>query len=114
MATRFWFVVYNLIFLPLLSGTVKLLAPFSRNIKDSLEKREGLWERFENAVSKRDWQKPLLWFHVASAGELLQAQPLIDRCSSQGSECVLTYSSVNAFRWPVSYTHLTLPTICSV
>ena len=99
MATRFWFVVYNLIFLPLLSGTVKILAPFSRNIKDSLEKREGLWERLENAVSNRDWQKPLLWFHVASAGELLQAQPLIDRCSAQGSECVLTYSSVNAFRW---------------
>ena len=46
MATRFWFVVYNLIFLPLLSGTVKILAPFSRNIKDSLEKREGLWEYF--------------------------------------------------------------------
>ena len=99
MATRFWFVVYNLIFLPFLSGIVKILAPFSRNIKDSLEKREGLWERLENAVSNRDWQKPLLLFHVASAGELLQAQPLIDRCSAQGSECVLTYSSVNAFRW---------------
>lgn len=99
MTTRFWFVIYNLIFLSLLSGTVKSLAPFRRNIKDSLEKREGLWERLENSVSKRDWQKPLLWFHVASAGELLQAQPLIDRCSAQGSECVLTYSSVNAFRW---------------
>jgi len=99
MAKRFWFVVYNFIFLPLLSWTVKILAPFRRNIKDSLEKREGLWERLENAVSNRDWQKPLLWFHVASAGELLQAQPLIDRCSAQGSECVLTYSSVNAFRW---------------
>ena len=75
------------------------MAPFRQNIKDSLKKREGLWERLENAISKRDWQKPLLWFHVASAGELLQAQPLIDRCSAQGSECVLTYSSINAFHW---------------
>ena len=90
---------YNLIFLPLLSGTFKILTLFRPNIKDSLEKREGLWERLENSISKRDWQKPLLWFHVASAGELLQAQPLIDRCSAQGSECVLTYSSINAFRW---------------
>ena len=75
------------------------MAPFRWNIKDSLEKREGLWERLEKAISNRDWQKPLIWFHVASAVELLQAQPLIDRCSAQGSECVLTYSSVNAFRW---------------
>lgn len=99
MTPRFWFLVYNLFFLPLLAGVIKILAPFKRNIKDSLEQREGLWERLENAVSKRDWQKQLLWFHVASAGELLQAQPLIDRCSAQGSECVLTYSSVNAFHW---------------
>ena len=99
MSKRFWFLVYNLFILPLLSVAVKILAPFRQNIKDSLEKREGLWERLESSVSNRDWQKPLLWFHVASAGELLQAQPLIDRCSAQGSECVLTYSSVNAFRW---------------
>jgi 3-deoxy-D-manno-octulosonic-acid transferase len=99
MSTRFWFVVYNLFILNLLSGAVKILAPFRRNIRDGLEKREGLWERLESSVSKRDWQKPLLWFHVASAGELLQAQPIIDRCSSQGSECLLTYSSINAFRW---------------
>ena len=91
--------LYNLFFLPLFLGIVKILAPFRQNIKDSLKKREGLWERLENAISKRDCQKPLLWFHVASAGELLQAQPLIDRCSAQGSECVLTYSSINAFHW---------------
>ena len=53
----------------------------------------------EEAVSKRDWQKPLLWFHVASAGEFLQAQPLIVRCTAEGAECVLTFSSINAFRW---------------
>ena len=99
MSKRFWFVVYNLLILNLLSGAVKILAPFRRNIRDGLEKREGLWERLESSVSKRDWQKPLLWFHVASAGELLQAQPLIDRCSAQGSECLLTYSSINALRW---------------
>ncbi len=99
MNTRFWFWVYNLIFLPLILGTFKILAPFRRDIRESLEKREGMWERLENSVSKRDCQKPLIWFHVASAGEFLQAQPLIKGCSVNGSECVLTYSSVNAFRW---------------
>jgi len=99
MTSRFWFLTYNLILLPLLSGIVKIFASYNSKISESIEKREGLWERLEVAVSKRDWQKPLLWFHVASAGEFLQAQPLIDRCIAEGAECVVTFSSVNAFHW---------------
>ncbi|MBC8260161.1 MAG: 3-deoxy-D-manno-octulosonic acid transferase [SAR324 cluster bacterium] len=99
MTQRFWFLIYNLILLPLLLVIAKILSPFKTKIRDSFEKREGLWERLENNISKRDWQKPLIWFHVASAGELLQAQPLIVRCLAEGTECALTYSSVNAFYW---------------
>ena len=99
MTSRFWYLLYNLIFLPLLLATTKLLATCKPKIRESIEKREGLWVRLEEAVSKRDWQKPLLWFHVASAGEFLQAQPLIVRCTAEGAECVLTFSSINAFRW---------------
>ena len=99
MTSRFWFLGYNLFVLPLLFVIVKFSAFFNLNIRESLEKREGLWNRLAEAVSKRDWQKPLLWLHVASAGELLQAQPVIARCVSAGAECVLTYSSINACRW---------------
>jgi 3-deoxy-D-manno-octulosonic-acid transferase len=99
MTSRFWFLTYNLILLPLLSGIVRIFASYNSKISESIEKREGLWERLEVAVSKRDWQKPLLWFHVASAGEFLQAQPLIVRCITEGAECVVTFSSVNAFHW---------------
>ena len=99
MTSRFWFLTYNLILLPLLSGIVRIFASYNSKISESIEKREGLWERLEVAVSKRDWQKPLLWFHVASAGEFLQAQPLIVRFIEEGAECVVTYSSVNAYHW---------------
>ena len=99
MTSRFWFLTYNLILLPLLSGIVRIFASYNSKISESIEKREGLWERLEVAVSKRDWQKPLLWFHVASAGEFLQAQPLIVRCIAEGAECAVTYSSVNAYHW---------------
>ena len=99
MTSRFWFLTYNLILLPWLSGIVKIFSSYNSKISESIEKREGLWERLEVAVSKRDWQKPLLWFHVASAGEFLQAQPLIVRCIAEGAECVVTLSSVNAFYW---------------
>ena len=99
MTSRFWFAVYNLFFLPLFFGIVNLLAFFKTNIRESLEKRKNQWERLGDGVSKRDWQKPLVWLHVASAGEFLQAQPVIERCVAGGAECVLTYSSINAYRW---------------
>jgi len=99
MTSRFWFLTYNIILIPLLSVVVKILASYHSKINESIEKRKGLWERLEEAVSKRDWQKPLIWFHVASAGELLQAQPLIVRCIAEGAECAVTYSSVNAYHW---------------
>jgi len=99
MTSRFWFTAYNLLLLPLFLGIVKILAFSKTNIRESLEKREGQWERLADGVSKRDWQKPLVWLHVASAGEFLQAQPVIERCVAEGAECVLTYSSINAYRW---------------
>ena len=99
MTSRFWFLTYNIILIPLLSVIVNILASYHSKINESIEKRKGLWERLEEAVSKRNWQKPLIWFHVASAGEFLQAQPLIVRCIAEGAECVVTFSSVNAFHW---------------
>ena len=99
MTSRFWFLTYNIFLIPLLSVIVNILASYHSKINESIEKRKGLWERLEEAVSKRNWQKPLIWFHVASAGELLQAQPLIVRCIAEGAECAVTYSSVNAYHW---------------
>ena len=99
MTSRFWFAAYNFFLLPLFLGIVKLLAFSKTNIRESLEKREGQWERLADGISERDWQKPLIWLHVASAGEFLQAQPVIERCVAEGAECVLTYSSINAYRW---------------
>ena len=57
------------------------------------------WKRMAYAISFREWQKPLVWLHVASAGEFLQAQPVIKKCVKEGAECLLTYSSINAYRW---------------
>jgi len=99
MTNRFWYISYNLIILPFLYGIAKLLALYNPNIRESIIKRKNLWERLEGQISKRNWQKPLLWFHVASAGEFLQAKPVIERCILRGAECLLTYSSINAFRW---------------
>ncbi len=92
-----WF--YNLVLLPLLRLAVRVKARKDCKLREGLERRREVWKRLGNSLGDRDWQKPLLWFHVASAGELLQAQPVISRCVAEGWQCVLTYSSINALRW---------------
>ena len=95
---RFWFLCYNLL-LKLVSGIILLRSRNNPDLLEALDRRQDLWERLEQSLKARDPQKPLVWFHVASAGEWLQAQPVIRRCSEQGVQCVLTYTSINARRW---------------
>ncbi|MGA1598520.1 MAG: 3-deoxy-D-manno-octulosonic acid transferase [bacterium] len=95
---RLWQGVYPVLLQALLQ-LVKRKALRDKNLQDGLQGREGLWERLGAQVAKRSWGRPLVWFHVASAGEFLQALPVMERCVARGWECGLTYSSVNALRW---------------
>ena len=99
MNKHFWFLFYNIIFIPFFYLMTKLLSFYKPNLEESLIKRKKLWQRLEKKVSDREWKKPLIWFHVASAGEYLQAKPVMKRCLLKGVECLLTYSSINAYKW---------------
>ena len=95
---RFWFICYNLI-LKLFSGLIRVRSRNDPDLQEALEGRQNLWERLEASLKSRNPGKPLVWFHVASAGEWLQAQPVIRRLSEKEVQCVLTYTSINARRW---------------
>jgi 3-deoxy-D-manno-octulosonic-acid transferase len=58
-----------------------------------------LWSRLDAQLVHRDQKKALIWFHVASAGEFLQAQPVLERCMQHGFECALTFTSVSGYKW---------------
>ena len=95
---RFWFICYNLI-LQLFSGLIRIRSRNDPALQEALEGRRNLWKGLETSLKSRNPGKPLVWFHVASAGEWLQAQPVIRRLSENGVQCVLTYTSINARRW---------------
>ena len=95
---RFWFICYNLI-LQLFSRLIRIRSRNDPDLQEALEGRRNLWERLEASLKSRNPGKPLVWFHVASAGEWLQAQPVIRRLSEKEVQCVLTYTSINARRW---------------
>lgn len=99
MTQRIWRVCYSWLACPLGWLAVQLLAFKNQTLKESLEGRKGLWRRLDAQLAQRDQQKPLIWFHVASAGEFLQAQPVLERCIPHGFECAVTFMSVNGYKW---------------
>ncbi|MBF0349590.1 MAG: 3-deoxy-D-manno-octulosonic acid transferase [SAR324 cluster bacterium] len=96
---KFWSTLYNLLFLPVAWILVKIVSMKSENLRESLQGRKDLWTRIGNQLARREWKKPLIWFHVASAGEYLQAQPLMELCKTHDVEFAVTYTSVNALKW---------------
>lgn len=94
-----WWALYNALLLPLLAVGVRLAALRSAKLRATLAGHRGLWARLEHALAARDPARPLLWFHVASAGEFLQAEPVLSRCLAAGTQCVLTVTSVSGQRW---------------
>ena len=97
--TTFWKLIYRFILQPLLMQLIQLQAKKKPNLKEALDGRIGLWERMDEALQQRDWDLPLLWLHAASAGEILQAEPIIRQFEKENVQLVLSYTSVNAKRW---------------
>ncbi len=68
-------------------------------MRDTLAGHVGLFPRIETQLKARDPSKPLVWFHVASAGEYLQALPVMERLMADNTQCALTLTSVSGYRW---------------
>jgi len=94
-----WQLVYSWLAYPVMWLGAHLLAFKNQNIKAGLAGRKGLWQRLEMQLRQRDPNKPLIWFHVSSAGEFLQVQPVLERCLQHGFDCALTFTSVNGYKW---------------
>ena len=94
-----WQSLYSWVALPLALGVLWLAAMKNAKLHDTLRGRRGLWRRLEAQLAGRDPTRPLVWFHVASAGEYLQALPVLARLLENGVQCALTVTSVSGYRW---------------
>ncbi len=71
----------------------------NKKLRDTLAGHKGMWERTDTQLKDRDKNKPIIWFHVASAGEYLQALPVMERLMANDIQCALTITSVSGYRW---------------
>ena len=99
MSQHLWRFLYARLASPLASVALPIVARNIPNLQAGLDGRKDLWQRLERQIAQRNPAKPLIWFHVASAGEFLQAQPVMERCYQRGYECAVTFTSVNGYTW---------------
>ncbi len=93
--------VYNLA-LPVASAWARIAAVFDEKIAEGLSARRGLRKRWTEKAGFIDHEKPLLWFHVSSVGEFLQARPVIDglrRRHGEGIQIALTFFSPSGMNY---------------
>ncbi len=90
---------YFALLTPLALLAAWVLSLFLPKLRASFRQRRGIWRRFREALPRRDPNRPLVWFHVASAGEFLQAEPLLRRFREAGWQLAVTLASVSGQRW---------------
>ena len=97
---------------PGLSLALKITSLKNKKLHDTLAGHKGVWERTETQLKDRDNNKPTIWFHVASAGEYLQALPVMERLMANDIQCALTITSISGYRWAnkrkINYPNLVL------
>lgn len=91
--------LYSGLILPTGLVLLWLMSWRNRKLRAVLAERGGLWKRLEEQLEARDPARPLIWFHVASAGELLQALPVLRRFLADGAQCALTVTSPSGMGW---------------
>jgi len=99
MNRQIWRFAYSWVAYPVLWTGVHAAGLASRGMKEALAGRKGLWQRLDKQLALRNPSKPMIWFHVASAGEFLQAQPVMERFIKEGFECAVTFTSANGMKW---------------
>lgn len=95
----FWQFIYNYLIFPALYIALKIAAFKNNKLNETLAGHSGLWQRIDDQMQKRKNHMPLIWFHVASAGEYLQAMPVMQRLMNDGYQCALTVTSISGIRW---------------
>ncbi|HSG26890.1 MAG TPA: glycosyltransferase N-terminal domain-containing protein, partial [Candidatus Krumholzibacterium sp.] len=91
--------LYNLL-LPLIKLTARALAGNHRKIARSFEARRGIRKRWSGKLEGAGKGLATVWFHVSSAGEFLQARPVMDLLSDKYHERIriaLTFYSPSGF-----------------
>ncbi|MDH4199990.1 MAG: hypothetical protein OEV66_06375 [Spirochaetia bacterium] len=90
---------YRILFNPVFVFMLLLFFLPVKKVRQTLFARKGLWKRFQKKIAHFENHKPLIWFHVSSAGEYLQVKYLIFEFYNNNYSVFITMTSISGFSW---------------
>lgn len=84
--------LYNGLVVPAARLALPVARRLSAKVERGLEGRRGLLERWEGAAGRTAGRSPRVWVHAASAGEALQARPLVEAVRRERPDAALFFS----------------------
>jgi 3-deoxy-D-manno-octulosonic-acid transferase len=101
---RFWYLVYNIIVIPLFWLLLRVGALVNRKIRRGLRGRRGLLQQLEQDIQKLTKSRRI-WFHSSSMGEFEQAKPIIAalRRKYNDLDIIVTFFSPSGYEHSRNY-----------
>ncbi|MBS1518315.1 MAG: hypothetical protein JSS91_09545 [Bacteroidetes bacterium] len=93
---KFWFVVYNIIGIPLLWTFFRTYSIFNSKVKEGLKNRRDLFSDLNKSLSRLSHKRTVV-IHSSSLGEYQQALPLVDEFIKKSYNVVLSFFSPSGF-----------------
>lgn len=86
---------------PLAPALLRLAARFDDKIAETVATRRGIRDRWRERSGALAGEGPLVWFHVSSVGEFLQATPVIDELVARRPDVriALTFTSPSGYNY---------------
>lgn len=96
-----WFIIYNLIFYPLIFILVSFSAIFNKKMKEGLIGRFKTIDILKNTLQSWDRSQSIYWFHSASHGEFEQVRPVLRGLKEVEKECyvIVSFFSPSGYKY---------------
>ena len=90
--SNIFFLLYNIVFIPLLFVAVRIGGLLNPKIKRGLKGRRGLFQLLQQNLAEAGPASLRVWMHIASMGELEQAKPVILNLKSRFPQALIILS----------------------
>ena len=101
---RFWSLIYNFFFLPLLYILIRAGSLFNPKIRRGIKGRKRIFEELIINSQRLDRSKKTIWFHSSSLGEFEQAKPIIQKIKvDKNYNIVITFFSPSGYDNSIKY-----------
>lgn len=91
-----WYIIYNIIGVPVLWGFFNLYGLFNSKVKEGLKERRDLFTMLDKSLSVLDKEKRVL-IHSSSLGEYQQALPLVAELKKKNYNVILSFFSPSGY-----------------